>query len=62
MDVMYGYEDKVVTLLCLFPKSWDHLVITMWFSSTDVIDYDTVTGALLSKYIRKTSNKETSTT
>jgi hypothetical protein len=40
MDVMYEDEDKEVTLLCLFPESWDHLVTTMWFSSTYAIDYD----------------------
>jgi len=48
MEVTYEDVDKVVTLLCSFPKSWDHLVTTMWFSSTDSIYYETVVGALLS--------------
>ena len=62
MDITYKDEDKAVTLLCLFPESWDHLVTTMWFSSTNSIDYDIVLGALLSKEMRRRSNKETSTT
>ena len=61
MDVTYEDEDKAVTLLCSLPKSWDHLVTTMWFSTTDTIDYDTVVGALLSEEMRKISSKETST-
>ena len=61
MDITYEDEDKAVTLLCSFPESWDHLVTSMWFSSTDVIDYDTIVGASLSKEMRKRSSKETST-
>jgi hypothetical protein len=53
MDVTYEDEDKEVTLLCSLPESWDHLVTTMWFSSTYAIDYDTVVGALLSEEMRK---------
>jgi hypothetical protein len=62
MNVTYEYEDKEIMILCLFPKSWDHLVTTMWLISTDAIDYDIVVGALLYEEMRKTSNKETSTT
>jgi hypothetical protein len=29
MEVKYEDEDKVVTLLCSFSKSWDHLVSSM---------------------------------
>jgi hypothetical protein len=61
MDVTYEDEDKVVMLLFLFPESWDHLVTTMWFSSTDAIDYDIVVGALLTEEMRRRSSKETST-
>ena len=61
MDVTYEDDDKVVTLPCSLSKSWDHLVRSMWFSSTNFIDYDTVVEALLSEEIRKRSNKETST-
>jgi hypothetical protein len=57
MDVMYEYEDKEVTLVCSLLESWDHLVTTMWFSSTDSIDYETVVGALLSEEMRKISSK-----
>jgi hypothetical protein len=49
MEVKFEDEDKAVTLLCLFHESWDHLVTTMWFSTTYTIDYDTVVGALLSE-------------
>ena len=62
MDITYADEDKVIMLLCSFPESWDHLVITMWFSSTDAIDYDIVVGALLFEEMRRISSKETSTT
>ena len=51
-----------VTLLCSLSESWDHLVTSMWFISTNVIDYDIVVGALLSEEMRRRSNKETSTT
>jgi hypothetical protein len=57
MKVKFEYEDKEVTLLCSFPESWDHLVTTMWFSTIDTIDYDTVVGDLLSEEMRKRSNK-----
>jgi len=39
MEVIYEDEDKKVRLLCSLPKSWDHLVTSMWFSTTDSIDY-----------------------
>jgi hypothetical protein len=62
MDITYEDEDKEVTLLCSFPESWDYLVTTMWFSTTDAIEYDTIVGALLSEDVRKISSKEASTT
>jgi hypothetical protein len=61
MEVNYEDEDSEVMLLCLFPESWNHLVTSMWFSSTDVIDYETVVGALLFEEMRRISSKETST-
>jgi hypothetical protein len=61
MDVRYDDEDKEVTLLCSFPESWDHLVTSMWFSTTDTIEYDTFVGALLSEEVWRKSNLETST-
>jgi hypothetical protein len=48
MDITYKDEYKEIMLLCFFLESWDHLVTTMWFGSTDAIDYDIVVGALLS--------------
>jgi hypothetical protein len=62
MEVKFEDEDKAVTLLCSLPKSWEHLVTTVWFNTTDAIDYDIFVGALFSEEIRKTSSKETSTT
>jgi hypothetical protein len=62
MEVKFAYEDKAATLLCSFPKSLDHLVTTMWFNTTDAIDYDTVVGALLCEEMSRRSNKENSTT
>jgi hypothetical protein len=61
MDVKYEDEDKAVMLLCSLPESWDHLVTSMWFSTTDTIDYDIVVGALLSEEMRRKSSLETST-
>jgi hypothetical protein len=61
MEVKFEDEDKTVTLLCSLPESWDHLVTTMWFSTTYTIDYDTIVGALLSEEMRRRSSKETST-
>jgi hypothetical protein len=61
MEVKFEYEDKAVTLLCPLPESWDHLVTTVWFNTTDAIDYDIVVGALLSEEMRRRSSKETST-
>jgi hypothetical protein len=61
MEVKYEDEDKEIMLLCSFPESWDHMVTSMWFNTTDAIDYDTVVGALFSKEMRRRSSKETST-
>jgi hypothetical protein len=62
MEVKYEYEDTKVMLLCSFLESWNHLVTSMWFSSTNAIDYDIVVGVLLSEEMRRRSSKETSTT
>jgi hypothetical protein len=61
MEVKFEDEDKVITLLCSFPESWDNLVTSISFSSTDVLDYDSVVGALLAEEMRRKSSKETST-
>jgi hypothetical protein len=61
MEVKFEDEDKEVTLLCSLPKSWDHLVTTVWFNTLDAIDYDTIVGSLLSEKIRRRYDKETST-
>jgi hypothetical protein len=61
MDVTYKDEDKEVMLLCLLHESLDNLVTTMWFSTTNSIDYETVLGALLSEEMRKRFSKKNST-
>jgi hypothetical protein len=40
-------------LLCSLPESWDHLVTSMWFSTTHTIEYDIVVGALLSEEVQE---------
>jgi ribosomal protein S27E len=61
MEVKFEDEDKAITLLCSLPESWDNLVTSISFSSTKVLDYDSVVGALLAKEMRRKSSKETST-
>jgi hypothetical protein len=61
MEVKFEDEDKAITLLCSLPESWDNLVTSISFSSTDVLDYDSVVGALLAEEMRRKSSKETST-
>ena len=60
MEIKFEDEDKAITLLCLFPESWNHLFTTMFFNTTNTIDYDIVVGALLSEEMRRRSSKETS--
>jgi hypothetical protein len=60
MEVKFEDEDKDITLLCLLPKSWDNLVTSISFSSANVLDYDSVVGALLAEEMRRKSSKETS--
>jgi hypothetical protein len=61
MEVKFEDEDKAITLLCSFPESWDNLVTSISFSSLDVLDYDSVVGALLAEEMRRKSSKKTST-
>jgi hypothetical protein len=61
MEVKFEDEDKAITLLCSLPESWDNLVTSISFSSTDVLDYDSVVGALLAEEMRRKSSQETST-
>jgi hypothetical protein len=61
MQVKFEYEDKAITLLCSFPESWDNLVTSISFSLADVLDYDSVVGALLDEQMRRKYSKETST-
>ena len=58
----FNFEDdyKAITLLCSLPESWDNLVTSISFSSTDVLDYDSVVGALLAEEMKRKSSKETS--
>ena len=54
-------EDKVVTLLCSLPNSWDHIVTSISFSTADVLEYDSVVSALLTEEVRRKSSSEIST-
>jgi hypothetical protein len=60
MEVKFEDEDKAITLLCSFPESWDNIVTSISFSSTNVSYYDSVVGALLAEEMRRKSSKETS--
>jgi hypothetical protein len=59
MDVKIDEEDKVVMFLCPSPKSWDHLVTSISFSTTDTLEYNYVVGALFFEEVRRKSNIET---
>lgn len=60
IDVKIEDEHKVVTLLCSLPESWDNIVTSISFSTTDVLDYDFVMSALLMEEVRRKSILETS--
>eukprot|EP00253_Pinus_taeda_P002282 PITA_02282 len=61
LDVKFDSEDKAITLLCSLPESWDHFVTSISFSTSDIIEFDDVVGALLAEETRKRSNADTST-
>jgi hypothetical protein len=61
MDVKFEDEDKAITLFCSLRESWDNLVTSIRFISTEVLDYDSVVGALFDEEMRKKFSKETST-
>jgi hypothetical protein len=61
MGVKFKYEDKAITLLCSLPKSWDHFVTSISFSSTESIEFDVIVGPLFSDETRNKSNFETYT-
>jgi hypothetical protein len=61
MEEKYEDEDKEITLLCSFPKSWDHLFTSLWFRTTYAINYDTIMGVMLYDETRRRSCKEPST-
>jgi hypothetical protein len=42
-------------------ESWDNLVTSISFSSTNVLDYDSIVGALLVEEMRRKSSQEAST-
>ncbi|GLJ48876.1 hypothetical protein SUGI_1030740 [Cryptomeria japonica] len=51
MDVKIKDEDKEVTLLCSFVESWNDLVTSISFSTTESLQFDYVVGALLFKEV-----------
>eukprot|EP00253_Pinus_taeda_P012974 PITA_12974 len=59
MEVKIQEEDKVITLLCSLPESWDHFVTSISFSSADSLKFESVVGALLSEEVRRKTNTET---
>lgn len=61
IEVNFESEDKAITLLCSLPESWDHFVTSISLSISEILEFDDVIGALLSKETRKRSNSETST-
>ena len=61
IEVKFDSEDKVATLLCSLPESWDHFVTSISLSSSKTLEFDDVVGAMLSEETRKMSNLETST-
>lgn len=42
MEVKLKDRDKTITLWCSFPESLDNLVTSIRFSSTNVLDYNSV--------------------
>jgi hypothetical protein len=58
MEIKFEDVEKMVMLLCSLPESWDHLVTTVWFNTTNSIDYDIVVGALLFEEMRKNPVKK----
>ena len=61
LDVKFDSEDKAITLLCSLPESWDHFVTSISFSTSEILEFDDVVGALLAEETRKRSNADTST-
>jgi hypothetical protein len=61
MEVKFEDEDKDITLLCSLPESWDNLVTSIIFNRANVLDYDSVVGALLPEEMRRKYSQETST-
>jgi len=61
MDVEIEDEDMTITLLCSLLESWDHLVTSISFSTTNTLYCDFVVVALLSKEVGRKSSIETST-
>ena len=48
-------------MLCCLLESWNHLVTSISFSTTDSLEFDYVVGALFSKEVQRKYNIETST-
>ena len=61
MEVKMQEEDKVITLLCSMPESWDHFITSISLSTADSLKFESVVDALLSEEVRKKSSIETST-
>jgi hypothetical protein len=56
VGVIIDEEDKALILLSSLPESYDHIVTTMLYGK-DTLDFEEVTGTLLSNEIRKRPNQ-----
>jgi len=61
IGVKMDEKDKAVTLLCSLPDSWDYVVTSISFSTTDVLEYDSMVSALLTEEVRRKYSSEIST-
>eukprot|EP00253_Pinus_taeda_P032927 PITA_32927 len=61
IEVKFELEDKAITLLCLLPESWDHIVTSISLSSSETLEFDDVVSSLLFEETRRRLNLETST-
>jgi len=59
MEVKFEEEDKAITFLCSFPKSWDHFVTSINLSTTESLKFGSVVGALLFEEVQRKSSIKT---
>jgi hypothetical protein len=52
VNITIAEEDKCITLLCSFPKSWDNLVVPIGSTTQSILKYEDVVSSLLSEEMR----------